>query len=395
MCDQPEIWSTEEAHDGIELLALFAPRICCWRCVFDVGDRACVARTAAAALVLLPEEVVRNDDSREEDDDGNVVYDDKQRREQAEARNAEHGRRCTHGKRDGCCERCEEHGAGRLSVAVRKAMRERLVLVLSGVLPRVEEDEDVIGADAEQYEDGEHMEYSEVAEVEHNAIYEIGAEESGQDAEDGPPGHPKGSSLDEQEQHDEEKAAHDKRHVEHDHGHDEVEQQRHTAVEELHIADTVRKVLLSDWLEVVNGERLNVTELILVPVGDVLVAFERHAKVEPFPDDGGMRLGGVDCRLLAERVIQGSPCVVIQPGGVQHPDYFVKIGVIEDGVDRRVGAVKESQHWLRLHAVVWFTLTSQAETLLELFVQPELVLDFFHCHQVFLCEHVSFFFFEE
>ena len=221
-------------------------------------------------------------------------------------------------------------------------MRESLILVLTRVLPCVEEDENVIGADAEQYEDGKDVEYSEVAEVEHNAIYEVSAEESGHDAEYGPAGHPKGSSLDEQEQHNEEKAAHDKSHVEYHKGHDEIEQQRNAAVEELHITDTIGKVLISDWLKVVDGELLNVTELILVPVGNVLVAFERHAYVKLSPDDGGIRPGGVDCRTLAEGVIKGKPCGVVQPGGIQHLRYVVKLGAVEDGIDIRVGAVKES-----------------------------------------------------
>ena len=61
-------------------------------------------------------------------------------------------------------------------------MRQRLVLVVRRILPRVVEDKDVVGADAQQDEDGEDVEYAEVSEVECDAVDEIGAAEAGHDA---------------------------------------------------------------------------------------------------------------------------------------------------------------------------------------------------------------------
>ena len=145
-----------------------------------------------------------------------------------------------------------------------------------------------------------------------------------------------------------------------------------------------------------DGELLDVIDLIQVSVGIVLVAFERHTQVDLLPYDGGKGLCRGDGGVLAEGIVEITHRGVVHLRSVQHLRDVVKRWVVENRVDViLVGAVKVSQHRHRLHAGVRRNLVSHAEARLELGVVPELVLDFLHLLQVFLCEHVAVVFFEE
>ena len=139
--------------------------------------------------------MVRDDDGREVRDDRHVVDDDEQRREDAEGRDAEEGRDGAEAERDGRRDGREEHRQAGLAVAVGEAMRQGRVEEVARQLPRVEEDEGVVGADGEDDEDGEHVEGAEVAVVEHDAVEEVGAAERRDDAEHGEARHPHRARL--------------------------------------------------------------------------------------------------------------------------------------------------------------------------------------------------------
>ena len=147
-------------------------------------------------------------------------------------------------ERDGRGHRREEHGDGRLPVAEGEAVSEGVERVLRRELPRVVEDEDVVGTDAHEDEQREDLEQAEVAVVEHDAVDEISAEEAGRYAEHCPAGHPEGSGLDEQDEGDEDDTPREEKQVHDRVLLDSVVKQRLTSVEEVHLAYAFVKVLL-------------------------------------------------------------------------------------------------------------------------------------------------------
>ena len=166
-------------------------------------------------------------------------------------------------------------------------------------------------------------------------------------------------------------------------------QQGETAVEEAHVSRAFNEVFLTDRLEVGDGERLDVFDLVHQMVRCVLVAFERHAQVDLLPYDvGGGAVRG-DGRVLAECVVQHRARTVVHLRGVQNPRNLIEPRVVENRVELLVSAVEETQNRHRLFTVVRRCLRYHAEARLELGVVPELVLDFLHLLQVCLCEHVA------
>ena len=114
--------------------------------------------------------MVRDGDGREVRDDRHVVYADEQRREDAEGRDPEEGRKGAEAEGNGRCDGREEHGEAGLAVAVGQPVGEGGVGEVAGQLPRVEEDEGVVGADCQDNEDSEHVEGAEVAVVEDDPV---------------------------------------------------------------------------------------------------------------------------------------------------------------------------------------------------------------------------------
>ena len=79
--------------------------------------------------------------------------------------------------------------------------------------PRVHEDEDVVGADAQDDEDGEDVEDAEVLVLEDEAVDEVGDEEAAEDAKDSEAGDEEGPRHEQHEQEDEEQGANRQHHV--------------------------------------------------------------------------------------------------------------------------------------------------------------------------------------
>ena len=65
-----------------------------------------------------------------------------------------------------------------LIINIRKSVFERRVFPVVGQLPRVVEDEHVVCPYAQQDEDGEYVEDSEVTHVQQYTIHEVGAQET-------------------------------------------------------------------------------------------------------------------------------------------------------------------------------------------------------------------------
>mmetsp|Transcript_8463 Transcript_8463/g.34826 ORF Transcript_8463/g.34826 Transcript_8463/m.34826 type:complete len:867 (-) Transcript_8463:1453-4053(-) len=97
--------------------------------------------------------VVDEDDAREERDDGHVVDRDEERREDAEGDDADEGRAEVREEGEDRRRRGDAHRDGGVRVDVRHAVRDGLVVVRRRGVPRVEVDEDVVGANAEDDED--------------------------------------------------------------------------------------------------------------------------------------------------------------------------------------------------------------------------------------------------
>ena len=151
--------------------------------------------------------MIRGDDSREVRDDRQIIHTYEQRREYPEGGDPEERRDGAEAERDGCRDGREEHGEAGLAVAVGEPVGEGGVGEVAGELPRVEEDEGVVGADCQDNEDSEHVEGAEVAVVEDDPVNKVGPTERGDDTEHGETGHPQRPRLDEHEDEDEAQTA--------------------------------------------------------------------------------------------------------------------------------------------------------------------------------------------
>ena len=172
-----------------------------------VGHAGTALLAATATPILLPKQVVAYHHGGEEHHHRDVVDDDQQGREYAERADAEQRTGRRDGESDRCGQRREHHGTGGFAVGIGQPMRQRLVAEVRRHLPGVVEDEHVVGADAQQDEDGEYVEYAEVPHVQDNTVDQVGAEETGDDAEHGPQRNPERTGLQHQETHDEDERA--------------------------------------------------------------------------------------------------------------------------------------------------------------------------------------------
>ena len=332
----------------------------------------------------LPVQVIRDDDGGEVRDDRHVVDDDEQRREDAEGRDAEEGRDCAEAERNGSRDGREEHRQAGLAVAVGQAVCQGRVEEVARQLPRVEEDERVVGADGEDDEDGEHVEGAEVAVVEGDAVEEVGAAEGRDDAQHREARDPQRAGLHEHKDEDEAEAADGQLQVGHHLCVDLVEEERQTVVEELHLSDLRAEQTLEHRLELVQDEISDLLVLGFAVDVRVLVAGEGLPEHQDDARDGRARLVTRDDGVFAEEALQRRRRKVHYH--VQYLRDVDEIRCVRLG-HALLELVEEVENGVGRHALAHHLRV--AERLHVLGVLRQQVRHFAHLSQVALREHVA------
>ena len=230
-------------------------------------------------------------------------------------------------------------------------MGKRNVLFECSQPPGVVEHEYVIGANTEHNEDGKDVEDSEVAIAEDDPVDEVGAAEA--------------SCCREQDKRRETERIRLPPHVaenEHVSTSNESQVPEHglsyarlhcnaVTVKERHVADACCVILVTNRHECLYYENLHLRLLLRGAVRVVGVTGQWQSKKQIRPrdvDNGDIR---VNDSASGQTMTERTPCLGMLVRRAYHPADVSEVGVVEDGVESRVGAIEETQYGHRLDAV--------------------------------------------
>ena len=262
-----EVRSGEKAHDGV--FAAFSVRGTRWL------SRPIGPRTTATTFKFGKVSVVHNHDARQEGYHRAIVdYDENSRKHPKGVDPQERWRR-TDEESNGCCDWSEQHCQRCLSVAVRHSVGQRLVRVMGGFFPGINEHKHIICANTQHNEHSEHVENTDVAEVENEVVNQIRSTESSYDAEYCPACDPEGTRLDCHENANEAKTSNGQGEIKNDLSRNPQSDDLFPTVSEFHVPCIVREVFVPFWHNLIFEELFKLCDLSIFVVCGVGVSLKR------------------------------------------------------------------------------------------------------------------------
>ena len=245
---------------------------------------------------------------------------------------------------------------------------------MSTLPPCVVEDEYVISADAQDDEESEDVENSEVSVVEDDAVDEVGGEEAEEDAENAETGDEDRPGLNAEERPDEEETSAKKHDVRLNGFLDERPKNESIEVEKF---DSANQTVFEGKFKVVDHFRHLFPRNVLLFVFVDVITFEsskRPTNREHRTNRSSSHLFGTDHRVCVERELDDRlRDVVCVPRSIQNEIDVLEVGVIEDRIvgEREVGSIEETEDGERFGALI---VCNQTQVVAELSLPQELLL---------------------